>query len=96
MANSVDPDQMPCPVASDLGLHCLFRPVCPNIKVKYVNSSMYKSYKESLKLKMTLIHMLPAKTQIGMRMLYPHAGLPGPEVIKPFPCSAQMRMKFSC
>ena len=22
-ANSVDPDQMPCPEASDLGLHCL-------------------------------------------------------------------------
>ena len=27
MANSVDPDQMPHSVASDLGLHCLLRPV---------------------------------------------------------------------
>ena len=26
-ANSIDPDQ----TAADLGLHCLFRPVCPNI-----------------------------------------------------------------
>ena len=31
MANSVDPDQMPHSAASDLGLHCLQRPVCPNI-----------------------------------------------------------------
>ena len=30
MANSVDPDQMPHFVASDLGLHCLPRPICPN------------------------------------------------------------------
>ena len=30
MANSVDPDQMPHSVASDLGLHCLQRPFCPN------------------------------------------------------------------
>ena len=35
MANSVDPDQMPHSVASDLGLHCLLRPVCPNTKDKY-------------------------------------------------------------
>ena len=27
---SVDTDQMPHSVASDLGLHCLLRPVCPN------------------------------------------------------------------
>ena len=25
MANRVDPDQMPCSAASDLGLHCLLR-----------------------------------------------------------------------
>ena len=37
MANSVDPDQTavcgPAPFAeqSDLGLHCLLRPICPNI-----------------------------------------------------------------
>ena len=30
MANSVDPDQMPHSAASDLGLHCLQRPICPN------------------------------------------------------------------
>ena len=29
MANSVDPDQTPCSVASNLGLHCLQRPICP-------------------------------------------------------------------
>ena len=27
MANNVDPEQMPCSAASDLGLHCLQRPV---------------------------------------------------------------------
>ena len=35
MANSVDPDQMPHSVASDLGLHCLLRPVCPITKDYY-------------------------------------------------------------
>ena len=33
--HSVDPDQMSQNVASDLGLHCLLRPVCPNIKDYY-------------------------------------------------------------
>ena len=33
--NSVDPDQMPHSVASDLGLHCLLRSVCPTTKDKY-------------------------------------------------------------
>ena len=31
VANSVDPDQTPRSAASDLGLHCLLRPVRPNI-----------------------------------------------------------------
>ena len=31
MANSVDPDQMPYFTASDMGQHCLLRPVCPSI-----------------------------------------------------------------
>ena len=31
--NSVDPDQMPHFAASDLGIHCLLRPVCPNLRV---------------------------------------------------------------
>ena len=32
MTNHVDPDQMPQSAASDLGLHCLQRPICPNTK----------------------------------------------------------------
>ena len=31
MANSIDPDQMLHSAASDLGLHCLQRPIWPNI-----------------------------------------------------------------
>ena len=31
VANNVDPDQTKRYVASDLGLHCLLRPVCRNI-----------------------------------------------------------------
>ena len=30
MTNSVDLDQMPGSAVSDLGLHCLQRPICPN------------------------------------------------------------------
>ena len=30
VANSVDPDQTPRSAESDLGLHCLLRPVFPN------------------------------------------------------------------
>ena len=30
MANSVDPDQTAPKKQSDLGLHCLLRPICPN------------------------------------------------------------------
>ena len=35
MTNSADPDQMPHFAASDLGLHCLLRPVCPNTSGYY-------------------------------------------------------------
>ena len=35
MANSVDPDQMPHSAASNLGLHCLQRPICPDTKCYY-------------------------------------------------------------
>ena len=35
VANSVAPDQMPHSVASDLGLHCLLRPVFPTTSSKY-------------------------------------------------------------
>ena len=37
MANSVDPDQTPRSAASDLGLNCLLRSVCPNTLSKYGN-----------------------------------------------------------
>ena len=37
MANSVDPDQTPRCAASDLGLHCLLRPACPNTLSKCGN-----------------------------------------------------------
>ena len=33
MANSADYDQMQHSVASDLGLHCLLKPVCPIFRV---------------------------------------------------------------
>ena len=35
MANSVGPDQIPHSVASDLGLHCLLMPDCPNSLGQY-------------------------------------------------------------
>ena len=31
VADNVDSDQTPRSAASDLGLHCLLMPVCPNI-----------------------------------------------------------------
>ena len=34
MATSVDPDQVPHSVASDLGLHYLLRSICPNTSIK--------------------------------------------------------------
>ena len=37
VANRVDPDQTPRSAASDQGLHCLLRPVCPNMKNMYDN-----------------------------------------------------------
>ena len=37
MANSGDADQTPRSAASDLGLHCLIRPVCPNTESKYIH-----------------------------------------------------------
>ena len=35
VAHSVDPDQTPHSAASDLGLHCLLRLICPNTKDHY-------------------------------------------------------------
>ena len=43
VANSVDPDEMLHSAASHLGLHCLLRPVCPNIYGKKGNSISYLS-----------------------------------------------------
>ena len=37
MVNSVDPDQTPRSAASDLGLHCLLRLICPYTLSKYGN-----------------------------------------------------------
>ena len=39
MANSADPDQTPRIAASDLGRHCLQKPICPN------TYSYYSTYK---------------------------------------------------
>ena len=41
MANSVDPDQK----QSDLGLHCLLGPICPNTKNLYGNMENRTSQK---------------------------------------------------
>ena len=41
MSISVGPDQMPHSVASDLGLHCLFRYVCLNTKGYYSTVCLY-------------------------------------------------------
>ena len=38
MTNRVDPDQMPHSAASDLGLHCLQRPICPNTQGNFGKS----------------------------------------------------------
>ena len=35
VANTADPDQMLQNAASDLGLHCLLRPVCPSTQGMY-------------------------------------------------------------
>ena len=35
MTNSEDPDQTPCYAASDLGLHCLLKPIGSNTLVYY-------------------------------------------------------------
>ena len=42
MANSIDPDQTPRSAASDLGLHCLQKPICPNTKGYYANVPVHK------------------------------------------------------
>ena len=41
VANSVDPDQTPRSTTSDLGLHYLLMPVCPNTSNIYGNMFIY-------------------------------------------------------
>ena len=48
MANNVDPDQMPHSVASDLGLHCLLRPVCPNIYGYHGNFNLVQVFSQEM------------------------------------------------
>ena len=48
MANSVDPDQTPRSVASDLGLHCFLSPVFLNTQNKYANLIKKISQKDCL------------------------------------------------
>ena len=40
MANSVGPDEMQHSIISDLGLHCLLRPVCLNPYSKYGSAEL--------------------------------------------------------
>ena len=36
MISHADPDEMPDSVASDLSLHCLTRPICPNFMTNMI------------------------------------------------------------
>ena len=47
VANSVDPDQTPRSAASDLGLHCLLKPVSPNTQSRYGNLIISNPSKKS-------------------------------------------------
>ena len=42
LANSVDSDEMPRSVASHLSLHCLLRPVCPNISLRLMRYNRFQ------------------------------------------------------
>ena len=44
MVNSVDPDQMPCSAAYDLGPHCLLMHVCLNTNRNYGRSDLHQCY----------------------------------------------------
>ena len=59
MANSVDPDQMLHSVASDLGLHFLFRPVSQYLEVIMVLSVTitHTSYKAHIRVDQILCHI---------------------------------------
>ena len=42
MSANVDPDQVPGYAASDLGLHCLLRPICPIAYIYHGSSSAFE------------------------------------------------------
>ena len=44
MANSVDPDKMLYAATSDLGLHCLQRPICPGAYCYYGISIAFEMF----------------------------------------------------
>ena len=43
-ATSVDPDQTPRSVASDLGLHCLHMPLLWDVRLKWINELLFVSF----------------------------------------------------
>ena len=61
MANSVDPDQMRHSAVSDLGLHCLQRPICPN-RVITINTILIRVHNRAGDVRPVLsysVHLLP-------------------------------------
>ena len=55
MANSVEPDEMPHFLESDLGLHCLIRPVRPNTFGKYSSPMASQCHVTSFKFYLLLL-----------------------------------------
>ena len=58
MANSVDPDQTLRSAVSDIGLHCLQRPICPELgllRYSYIKGNHLKNVFASV-LKRVLLH----------------------------------------
>ena len=58
MANSVDPDQLLHSAASDLGLHCLLKPVCPIFKVIMVPTGIISAFCTKMYLMSTCMNYL--------------------------------------
>ena len=55
MANSLEPDEMPHSLESDLGLHCLLRPVRPNTFGKYSSRMASQCHVTSFKVYLLLL-----------------------------------------
>ena len=55
MANSLEPDEMPHLLESDLGLHCLLRPVRPNTLGKYSSRMASQCHVTSFKVYLLLL-----------------------------------------